>query len=112
MSHYNLALLGFGNVGRALARLLQHKETELQSRYDITFHVTGISTARHGMTVNPAGLDYIKAVELVEAGESLAALSKTPIQTNSQFPLRREDAAAKPLLPAIHSPLATRHWPL
>ena len=85
MSHYNLALLGFGNVGRALARLLQHKETELQSRYDITFHVTGISTARHGMTVNPAGLDYIKAVELVEAGESLAALSKTPIQTNSQF---------------------------
>ena len=85
MPHYNLALLGFGNVGRALARLLQRKEAELQSRYDITFSVTGIATGRHGAAINPAGLDYIRAAELVEAGESLAALSKIPIQDNSDF---------------------------
>jgi len=85
MSHYNLALLGFGNVGRALARLLQRKEAELQSRYDITFRVTGIATGRHGAAVNPAGLDYIHAASLAEAGESLAALSKTPISSNSEF---------------------------
>jgi homoserine dehydrogenase len=85
MSHYNLALLGFGNVGRALARLLQRKEAELQSRYDITFRVTGIATGRHAAAVNPAGLDYIRAAGLVEAGESLTALSKTPIGGNSEF---------------------------
>ncbi len=72
MTHYNLALLGFGNVGRALARLLQRKEAELQSRYDITFSVTGIATGRHGTAIDPAGLDYIRAAGLVEAGESLA----------------------------------------
>jgi homoserine dehydrogenase len=85
MSHYNLALLGFGNVGRALARLLWRKQAELQSRYDITFSVTGIATGRHGAAVNPAGLDYLRAAELVEAGESLAILSTIPIRDNSDF---------------------------
>jgi homoserine dehydrogenase len=85
MPHYNLALLGFGNVGRALARLLWRKQAELQSRYDITFSVTGIATGRHGAAVNPAGLDYIKAAELVEAGESLDILSTIPIRDNSDF---------------------------
>ena len=85
MPQYNLALLGFGNVGRALARLLQRKQAELQSRYDITFSVTGIATGRHGAAIDLAGLDYIRAVELVETGESLVSLSKIPIQGNIQF---------------------------
>jgi homoserine dehydrogenase len=85
MAHYKLALLGFGNVGRALVRLLQRKEAELQSRYDITFRVTGIATRRHGAAVNPDGLDYIHAADLVEAGESLAGLSRTSIAGNSEF---------------------------
>ena len=85
MPHYNLALLGFGNVGRALARLLERKESELQSHYDITFRVTGIATGRHGAAINPAGLDYIRAVELVEAGESLAVISKISIQKSPDF---------------------------
>jgi homoserine dehydrogenase len=85
MPHYNLALLGFGNVGRALARLLRRKEAELQSRYDISFQVTGIATGRHGAAIDPAGLDYIRAAELVEAGESLASLSKIPVQDNLDF---------------------------
>ena len=85
MPHYNLALLGFGNVGRALARLLRRKEAELRSRYDITFSVTGIATGRHEAAINPAGLDYIRAVELVEAGESLAVISKISIQKSPDF---------------------------
>ena len=85
MPHYNLALLGFGNVGRALARLLWRKQSELESRYDITFSVTGIATGKHGAAVNPAGLDYPKVAELVEAGESLAVLSTIPIRDNSDF---------------------------
>jgi homoserine dehydrogenase len=85
MPHYNLALLGFGNVGRALARLLRRKEAELQFHYDITFQVTGIATGRHGAAIDPAGLDYIRAVELIEAGESLAMLSKKSIHDNNDF---------------------------
>jgi homoserine dehydrogenase len=85
MPHYNLALLGFGNVGRALAILLRRKESELQGRYGITYRVSGIATRHHGAAINPAGLDYARAVELVEKGESLAALSKIPVQDNLHF---------------------------
>ena len=55
--HYNLALIGFGNVARALARLLLRKQDLLKSQYDITFAFTGISTGKHGVAVRPEGLD-------------------------------------------------------
>jgi homoserine dehydrogenase len=85
MPHYHLALLGFGNVGRAFARLLQRKETELKEKYDITFSVTGIATGRHGYAVNPNGLDLEKVLRLVENGQPLSAISKTPISDSLDF---------------------------
>ena len=77
--HYNLAFIGFGNVARALARLLLRKQELLKSQYDITFSVTGIATGRHGFAVNPKGLDIDKALERVEAGESISSLSSSEI---------------------------------
>lgn len=72
---YNLALIGFGNVARALARLLLRKQDLLKSEYNITFSFTGISTGRHGCAINPDGLDINKALELVEGGKSILPLS-------------------------------------
>ena len=54
---YKLAFLGFGNVGKALARLFLQKRDELEQRYGITFLATGIYTARHGAAINHDGLD-------------------------------------------------------
>jgi len=45
-----LALIGYGNVGRALARLLRQK------RRQFPFTVTGIHTLRHGTAVDARGL--------------------------------------------------------
>jgi homoserine dehydrogenase len=45
-------LLGFGNVNRALVRLLQKKEPELSER-GIGWRVTGIATRRLGWIVHP-----------------------------------------------------------
>ena len=73
--HYKLALIGFGNVARNLARLLERKRSVLEERYNITFSLTGIATGRHGFAVNPNGLDVQKALELVESGKSIAPLS-------------------------------------
>ncbi len=73
--HYKLSLIGFGNVARALARLLLRKQDLLQSQYGITFSFTGISTGRHGCAVDPNGLDIYKALELAESGRSLLPLS-------------------------------------
>ena len=76
MSHYKLALLGFGNVGQALARLLLRKQAELQSRYDLTFRVTGIATGHHGWALDPAGIDLERALAaMAEGGDALPTLT-------------------------------------
>lgn len=85
MANYRLALLGFGNVGRALARLFQRKEAELKSRYGITFYVTGIATAHHGAAINPTGLDLDKALQLRESGQSLSLISRLPVAVSLDF---------------------------
>ncbi|GCE06275.1 homoserine dehydrogenase [Dictyobacter aurantiacus] len=57
MKTYNLCLLGFGNVGRALLILLQEKTAELRERYQIEWRLTGVATRRLGWLANPDGLD-------------------------------------------------------
>jgi homoserine dehydrogenase len=85
MSHYRLALLGFGNVGRAFARLLLRKETELESDHGINFIVTGIATGRHGIAIDPDGLELNKALELVEGSQSLSLMTKISITDPLEF---------------------------
>jgi len=48
MKQYNLCFLGFGNVGRALARLLALKSGELREQYGIEFKITGVASRRIG----------------------------------------------------------------
>ncbi len=78
--HYKIALIGFGNVARSLARLLIRKQDLLKNQHDVTFSFTGIATGRHGFAVNPNGLDIQKALELVEAGQSIQSLSTIPVE--------------------------------
>ncbi|GAB4449376.1 MAG: homoserine dehydrogenase [Anaerolineales bacterium] len=73
--HYNLCFIGFGNVARALLRLLERKRGLLQSQHGITYSVTGIATGSHGFAVNPNGLDTNKALELVENKQSISVLN-------------------------------------
>ena len=80
MTHYNLAFIGFGNVARALARLLERKRDLMKSKYDITYSVTGIATGSHSFAVNPDGLDVNKALELVENKQSIFPLSSFKVQ--------------------------------
>ncbi len=75
MSHYRLAFVGFGNVGRALARLLLRKQAVLEHSYGLRFSITGIATGRHGFAVDPNGLDVNRALQLVENGQSIAPLT-------------------------------------
>ena len=45
-----LAIIGYGNVGRALARLVR------KQRHDYPFRITGIHTLRHGTAADSGGL--------------------------------------------------------
>jgi homoserine dehydrogenase len=85
MPHYKLALLGFGNVGRALASLLLRKKVELKDKYGITFSVTGIATARHGSVVNQSGVDLTGALELVRSGRSVSLTTTSLISNPLDF---------------------------
>ena len=78
-------LVGFGNVGRAFARLLLKKKEELSARYGLSVVVTGIITGSHGAAINPEGIDLAAALDLVQSGGTLASLStvKTPSETEA-----------------------------
>ncbi len=56
---YNLAIVGFGNVGRALLRLLISKETELRRKHDVRWRLTGVASRRIGWIAEPEGLNPI-----------------------------------------------------
>lgn len=55
MTIFNLCLLGYGNVGRALVALLQEKADELRAGYGIEWRITGVATRRLGWLSAPAG---------------------------------------------------------
>lgn len=77
MREVKLALVGFGNVGKALVRLLDSKQQILQQTYGFSTRIVGIATAHHGMAIDPAGLDGETAIQTVENG-SLQSLSTVP----------------------------------
>jgi homoserine dehydrogenase len=57
MKQYRLCFLGFGNVGRALARLLVAKAGELRESYGIDWRITGVASRRIGWRSRDGGFD-------------------------------------------------------
>ncbi len=74
MAEYRLALLGFGNVGQAFVRLLRSKKDQLLKDYGITCLITGIATARHGMVIDPHGIDPERALQSMATQAGLTSL--------------------------------------
>src|SRR3954468_3029278 len=67
-----LALVGFGNVGRRFARLLEERRDWLALDYDLECRIVGIATRHHRAAVRPAGLDAVGLAVQLEAGHPLA----------------------------------------
>ncbi|MGA2111746.1 MAG: homoserine dehydrogenase [Anaerolineales bacterium] len=76
MATSKLALVGFGNVGRAFARLILAKQDVLRSVYQVEGCVVAVFTARHGSVFNPSGINLSRALSLSEAGASLESLGE------------------------------------
>ena len=75
MKQYNICFLGFGNVGRALARLLIAKSADLRESYGIGWRVTGVATRRMGWLSYDSGAD----VPALLAGNEVETSSATGI---------------------------------
>lgn len=59
-----LALIGYGNVGRAFVGLLKEKQGELYRRYGLTCQIVGVATRSRGGFIASDG----ESLELSEAG--------------------------------------------
>jgi len=92
MSDLKFLLLGFGNVGQALARLLLRKRQNLSRSYGIDWRVVGIATGRHGAALDPAGIDLENALALAGAGKSLDTLSADKPPTDAASLIRGSGA--------------------
>ena len=97
MTHWKLALIGFGNVGRALAELLAKKREEIRHNYGITYSVTGIATGSHGTAIDPNGIFMERALEIVashghDGNQKLTDLSSTLPPVNTPDFIRQCDA--------------------
>lgn len=76
MRQISLALLGFGNVGQAFCRLVESKRDYLRDYKQLDIIVTGIKTANHGTAVNSAGINLIRALEIINNGQNLDLISE------------------------------------
>src|ERR1041385_6297895 len=57
MKRFRVCLLGFGNGGRALLRLLSAKSTELRENYGIEWELSGVATRGLGWRASSAPID-------------------------------------------------------
>jgi len=57
MKRLRLCFLGFGNVGRALVRLLVAKSAELRESYGIEWEIAGVATRRMGWRATAEAID-------------------------------------------------------
>ena len=62
---YRLALIGFGNVGQGLARILLEQGPDLAQRYDARFQIVAISDLLKGSVYEPGGLDIARLLQTV-----------------------------------------------
>lgn len=64
----DLALVGFGHVGRRFARLLAERRDWLSLDYDLDCRIAGIATRRHGAVFRDGGIDAASLAAKVEQG--------------------------------------------
>ena len=79
----DLALVGFGNVGRTFARLLDERRPRLLADYDFDCRVVAIATRTHGCVHSADGVDAVAAAGRVEAGGMVADASSARSMTPS-----------------------------
>ncbi len=95
---YKIALLGFGNVLRAFARLLYQKNERIEQTLGFQLNVVGIATNSRGIAIDPDGIDLLQALDLVKDEQSLTALHRgQPVDDSFAF---TEQIAADVILEA------------
>ncbi len=121
MKRIRIALIGYGNVGQAFARMLLRKEDYLREAFDTEAVITAICTRRLGGCLRPDGIDTtaltdemfdssLKAMDIIESGEYDIMIELTPINIMTGQPatdhVRRALQLGKHVITANKGPIA------
>ena len=93
MKTLKVAMLGFGNAGSAVGRLLADKHDEIMEKYDCDVKVTAIVTGKRGSVVDPEGIDLSKVCKAGATGafpediRGLGAVSALDVVKNADYDL-------------------------
>ena len=90
MNQYNICLIGFGNVGKAFAELLESKADELQLN-NLHLKITAIATGSHGKALNMGGINAEKAIDAYKKGD-ISFLSSNQVDDDIDAFIRASQA--------------------
>jgi homoserine dehydrogenase len=76
MKQYRIGFIGFGNVGRALARLFVSKSAELRERYGIEWEIAGVATRRMGWRASNEAIDVVKLLSGADETSSVPGIDE------------------------------------
>ena len=76
MKHYRIGCIGCGNVGRALAKLLVSKSTDLRERYGIEWEIVGVATRRMGWRAREDAIDVSRLVSGADETSSVQGIDE------------------------------------
>ena len=90
MEQIRIALIGYGKVGQAFARMLERKKDFINEKFGKDPVITAIVTGRKGGVVRPDGIDIdaltdemfdinMKALTVIDSGEYDVMIELTPI---------------------------------
>jgi homoserine dehydrogenase len=99
----DLALIGFGNVGRRFVQLLDERRDWLVLDYDLQCRIVGIATRRHGAAFRSSGLDHHDALGAIAVDRSLAPMHDGSARADSFDIIRRLAASDAPLRVVIET---------
>ena len=121
MRTIRIALIGYGNVGRAFAEMLLRKEDFIRDEFDAKAIITAICTRSRGAVVRPEGIDTrslademfdkgLDAFAVIESGEYDVMIELTPINIMTGQPatdhVRRALQLGKHVITANKGPIA------
>jgi len=67
----DLALVGFGHVGRRFARLIEERRDWLSLDYDLDCRIVGVATRHHGAVFRESGVDAVAMAMKAEGGHPM-----------------------------------------
>jgi homoserine dehydrogenase len=120
MQTLNIALIGFGAVGRGFTELLQARRAYLQERYKLRLNLIGVATGRRGSLFCPDGLDlailnaladqplsaYPDQARLIRGLEPLAMLSRPSVDVVIELTPTTYENNAEPAMSHIRTAIA------